>query len=471
MQYRSSRGLPSSRLSGPAKRGISLAMTAPFVRFAPSPTGYLHIGNARPALFNWLFAKRRGGRFLLRYDDTDIARSKPEFAEAIAEDLAWLGIVPDETYRQSDRIETYDAAMRALQASGRLYPCYETADELDRRRKRQLARGLPPIYDRAALKLTQEERAALEAEGRKPHWRFKLDARTVSWTDLVRGEAHIDCASLSDQVLIREDGSYLYHLPSVVDDIASGITHIIRGEDHVTNTAVHIQIFEALGAALPAFGHVNLLTTASGEGLSKRLGHLSLRGLRESGVEPLAVAALAVLVGSSDAVRPVASLDELAGLVDLAHVSRAPAKFDEHELDVLSARTLHHFDVGQVAERLAALGVPANEPFWLAVRGNLSKLSEAVAWWRVVSGPVEPVITDAAFASRAAELLPAEPFDAGTWKAWTQAVSAATGAKGKALFMPLRQALTGLDHGPELAALLPLIGRERAVKRLAGEAA
>lgn len=446
-------------------------MTAPFVRFAPSPTGYLHIGNARPALFNWLFAKRHGGRFLLRYDDTDVARSKQEFAEAIAEDLAWLGIVPDETYRQSARIATYDAAMRALRESGRLYPCYETADELDRRRKRQLARGLPPIYDRAALKLTQDERDALEAEGRKPHWRFKLNPRTVSWNDLVRGEAHIDCASLSDQVLIREDGSYLYHLPSVVDDIASGITHIIRGEDHVTNTAVHIQIFEALGAALPAFGHVNLLTTASGEGLSKRLGHLSLRGLRDSGVEPLAVAALAVLVGSSDAVRPVASLDELADLVDLAHVSRAPAKFDEHELEVLSARTLHHFAFAQVADRLAALGIPASEAFWLAVRGNLSKLSEAAAWWRVVAGPVEPVIADAAFASLAAGLLPTEPFDAGTWKAWTQAVSAATGTKGKGLFMPLRQALTGLDHGPELAALLPLIGREKALKRLAGEAA
>jgi glutamyl-tRNA synthetase len=446
-------------------------MTTPIVRFAPSPTGYLHIGNARPALFNFLFARRHGGRFLLRYDDTDIARSKDEFAEAIAEDLAWLGIVPDETFRQSQRIADYDAAAQRLRAQGRLYPCYETAEELDRRRKRQLARGLPPIYDRAALKLTAEERAALEAEGRKPHWRFKLEPRTVSWDDLVRGPAHIDCASLSDQVLIREDGTYLYHLPSVVDDIASGITHIIRGEDHVTNTAVHIQIFEALGAALPAFGHVNLLTTASGEGLSKRLGHLSLRGLRESGVEALAVAALAVLVGSSDAVRPVSSLDELADLVDLAHVSRAPAKFDEHELETLSARTLHHFDFAQVEERLQTLGVPATGPFWLAVRGNLAKLADVKDWWRVVQGPLAPVITDADFANTAASLLPTEPYDATTWKSWTQAVGAATGARGKALFMPLRQALTGLDHGPELAALLPLIGREKALRRLKGEAA
>jgi glutamyl-tRNA synthetase len=447
------------------------ANIAPLVRFAPSPTGYLHIGNARPALFNYLFARKHGGRFLLRYDDTDIGRSKPEFAAAIAEDLSWLGIVPDATFRQSERIASYDAAAQRLRESGRLYPCYETADELDRRRKRQLARGLPPIYDRAALKLTEAERAALEAEGRKPHWRFKLDPRTVAWTDLVRGEAHVDCASLSDQVLIREDGSHLYHLPSVVDDIETGITHIIRGEDHVTNTAVHIQIFEALGAPLPTFGHVNLLTTASGEGLSKRLGHLSLRGLRDSGVEALAVAALAVLVGSSDAVRPVASLDELAGVVDLGHVSRAPAKFDEHELETLSARTLHQLPYEAVTFRLAENGIATSEQLWLAIRGNLSKLDEARIWDDVVRGPITPVVADTIFAATAASLLPPEPFDATTWKSWTQAVAMATGAKGKALFMPLRRALTGLDHGPELAALLPLIGRDKALKRLAGEAA
>lgn len=446
-------------------------MTTPLVRFAPSPTGYLHIGNARPALFNWLYARRNGGRFLLRYDDTDLARSKPEFADAIAGDLGWLGIEPDLVIRQSERLPIYDAAADRLRTAGRLYPCFETADELDRRRKRQLARGLPPIYDRAALKLTAEQRAALEAEGRKPHWRFLLEAREVAWDDLVRGASHVDCASLSDPVLVREDGSYLYTLPSVVDDIETGVTHVIRGEDHVTNTAVQIQIFEALGAALPAFGHHNLLTTASGEGLSKRLGHLSLRGLRESGVEALAVAALAVLVGSSDAVRPVASLDELADLVDLAHVSRAPAKFDEHELEALSARTLHQLPFDAVSHRLQELGIAAGEPFWLAVRGNLAKLAEVQAWWQVVRGPITPVITDAGFAASAAALLPAEPFDATTWKSWTQAVGAATGTKGKALFMPLRQALTGLEHGPELAALLPLIGRDKALKRLGGEAA
>jgi glutamyl-tRNA synthetase len=446
-------------------------MTTPLVRTAPSPTGYLHIGNVRSIMLNWLFAQRHGGRFLLRYDDTDLVRSKPEFAEAIAQDLAWLGVRPDSVIKQSDRIALYDAAADRLRAAGRLYACYETADELDRRRKRQLARGLPPIYDRAALKLTDEDKARLEAEGRRPHWRFMLEPRTVAWTDLVRGEAHVDCASLSDQVVIREDGSYLYHLPSVVDDIETGVTHVIRGEDHVTNTAVQIQMFEALGAALPAFGHHNLLTTASGEGLSKRLGHLSLRGLRENGIESLAVASLAVLTGSSDAVRPVASLGELAELVDLSHISRAPAKFDEHEVETLSARTLHQLPYEAVAERLAALGVAASEAFWLAVRGNLGKLEDARGWAGVVAGPLAPGAIDPGFAATAASLLPAEPFDATTWKSWTQAVGAATGTKGKALFMPLRLALTGQEHGPELAALLPLIGRERAQKRLAGEAA
>jgi glutamyl-tRNA synthetase len=339
---------------------------APVVRFAPSPTGFLHIGNARPALFNALFARRKGGRFWLRLDDTDTARSTAEFAAAIEEDLGWIGIVPDGMFRQSERLAIYDAAAERLRATGRLYPAYETAEELERRRRRQLGRGLPPVYDRAALKLTPEERAAFEAEGRRPHWRFRLDPGTVTWDDLVRGPCHVEADSLSDPVLIREDGSYLYTLPSVVDDAETGVTHVIRGEDHVTNTAVQIQIFSALGAPVPVFAHHNLLTTASGEGLSKRLGHLSLRGLRASGYEPMAVAALAVLTGSAEAVRPVADLDELAALVDLAHVSRAPAKFDEHELDGLNARVVHGLSYAAVADRLTALGVAPEraQAFW-----------------------------------------------------------------------------------------------------------
>ena len=438
------------------------------VRFAPSPTGYLHIGNARPALLNALFARRHGGRFLLRLDDTDLARSTEAFAQAAREDLEWLGIVPDLFARQSDRKAAHDAAAERLKGAGRLYPCYETPEELDRRRKRQLGRGQPPIYDRAALKLTPEERAAFEAEGRRPHWRFLLEGRTVAWDDLVRGPAHIDCASLSDPVLIREDGSYLYTLPSVVDDINFGITHVIRGEDHVTNTGVQVQIFEALGAPVPVFGHHNLLTTADGEGLSKRLGHLSLRGLREAGYEPAAVRSLAVLTGSAESVRAVEGFDELAGLIDLSEISRAPAKFDESDLDGLNARLVHAMPHVEAAARLRAMGVPDDraEPFWLAVRANLGKVAEAAEWWRVVEGPVEPRIEDSAFIAAARDTLPDGPFDGETWKAWTGAVKVRTGAKGRALFMPLRLALTGLDHGPDLAGLLPLIGRERALERL-----
>ncbi|GJD98432.1 glutamate--tRNA ligase [Methylobacterium isbiliense] len=446
---------------------------APVVRFAPSPTGYLHIGNARTALFNALFARARGGTVVLRLDDTDTARSRPEFAAAIAQDLDWLGIAPDRAVRQSDRVALYDAAAERLKAAGRLYPAYETPEELERRRRRQLGRGQPPVYDRAALRLTAEERAALEAEGRRPHWRFRLDPGVVAWTDLVRGECRVEAESLSDPVLVRADGSYLYTLPSVVDDAEMGITHVIRGEDHVTNTAVQIQILSALGAPVPAFAHHNLITTASGEGLSKRLGHLSLRGLREAGYEPLAVAALATLTGSAEAVRPVTDLGELAGLLDLAHVSRAPAKFDTHDLDQLNARLVHAMPYDAAAGRLAELGVPreAGEAFWMAVRANLTRVAQAGPWWGVVQGPVTPVIADAAFAARAAALLPPEPWDASTWKAWSEAVKAETGLKGKALFLPLRLALTGLDHGPDLAGLLPLIGRARSLRRLAGESA
>ncbi len=441
----------------------------PVVRFAPSPTGRLHIGNARPALFNWLFVLKHGGRFILRYDDTDKERSTEAFAEGIAADLDWLGIIPHAVFAQSERFALYDAAADRLRAMGRLYACYEAPDELDRRRKRQLARGLPPIYDRAALKLTAEEKTAFEAEGRKPHWRFMLEPGTISWTDMVRGEAHVDCASLSDPVLIRGDGTYLYTLPSVVDDIDMGISHVIRGEDHVTNTAVQIQIIEALGGSLPTFGHHNLLTTANGEGLSKRLGHLSLASLRENGTEPLAVAALATLVGSADAVRPIESLEELAALVDLAHVSRAPAKFDEAELDHLNARTLHQMSFAAASSRLRQMGIGGGEAFWLAVRGNLDWFGDVTGWWDVVNGTITPVIADPGFAGQALAALPQGEPDGGTWKVWTEAVKASTGAKGKALFMPLRLALTGREHGPELAPLLPLMGRTRILRRLAGE--
>ncbi len=441
---------------------------APIVRFAPSPTGRIHIGNARTALINWLFARSQGGTFILRFDDTDVERSKAEYARSIEEDLGWLGIEPDLVRRQSDRTVAYEAAAEKLKALGRLYPAYETPDELDRRRKRQQALGRPPIYDRAALKLTDADRAALEAAGRKPHWRFRLDPGTVRWNDLARGEIRIDCASLSDPVLRREDGGFLYTLPSVVDDIDFGVTHVIRGEDHITNTAVQIQIIEALGGAMPAFGHHNLLTDASGEGLSKRSGALSIASLRERGVEPLAVAALAVLVGSAEAVRPVSSLDELARLVDLARLSHGAARFDAAELSALSARTLHALPFSAVADRLAALGLkgPHAEAVWLAVRGNLSELADFADWTQVIEGDVAPVVEDRAYLDLAARRLPEGDFDETTWGAWTKALKAETGRKGRDLYHPLRLALTGRNSGPELAALLPLIGRTRALARL-----
>jgi glutamyl-tRNA synthetase len=437
------------------------------VRFAPSPTGRIHIGNARTALFNWLYARKRGGQFVLRFDDTDVARSTREFADGIARDLEWLGIAPDQIERQSDRFDRYAAAVDSLRKAGKLYACYETAEELEYRRKRQMAMHRPPIYDRAALKLTDADRARLEAEGRKPHWRFLLDHRNVTWTDLVRGDQSINAAALSDPVLVREDGIYLYTLSSVVDDIDMSITDIIRGEDHVTNTVVQIQLFEALGAVAPRFGHHNLLTLPSGEGLSKRLGHLSLSSLRDEGYEPAAVAALAVLIGTSHAVEPVTSVDDLMAKVDLGDVSHSAAKFDPAELDALNARTLHQLPYERVAARLTGLGITGGEAFWTAVRGNLTRFNDAVTWWSVVATDETFAADDRELIAVAREHLPAEPFDETTWGAWTKAVGAATGKKGRALFHPLRLALTGREQGPELKLLLPLIGRARAERRLA----
>ena len=450
-------------------------MPHPIVRFAPSPTGRIHIGNARTALLNFLYARKNHGEFILRFDDTDVERSKEEYAQAIEVDLAWLGIVPDAVLRQSERFPLYQAAAGKLREAGRLYPCFETAEELDRKRKRQQARGLPPVYDRAALALSNAERAKLEAEGRRPHWRFKLDHEIIRWTDLVRGESHIDCASLSDPVLLREDGTYLYTLPSVVDDAAQKITHIIRGEDHVTNTAVQLQLFEILAGPgrLPCFGHHNLLASASGEALSKRSGSLSIGGLRDSGIESLAVSAAAVLTGSSVALHPIGSLDELAASLDLGELSRSVARFDPAELATLSARTLHGLSFEAVRERLSAHDITGYkaQPFWLATRGNLSTFLDVVDWWRVVEGEITPIVEDAEFLTTALKTLPIEPWDETVWAKWTTVLKVQTGRKGRALFHPLRLALTGRENGPELAALLPLIGKAKVAARLSGRAA
>ncbi|MFE9083686.1 glutamate--tRNA ligase [Brevundimonas sp. NPDC003935] len=439
------------------------------VRFAPSPTGKLHVGNVRTALVNWLFAKGQGGSFVLRIDDTDLARSTQEYEDGIETDLTWLGLVWDERYNQSKRFDRYEEAAARLKASGRLYACYETSEELDRRRKVQLSRGLPPIYDRAALELTEAEKAAYEAEGRRPHWRFKLEGKRVAWEDLARGHAEVDTASMSDPVLIREDGLFLYTLPSVVDDIDMDITHIIRGEDHVTNTGAQIEIFEALDAKVPGFAHMPLLVGADGAALSKRLGSLSISDMRDQGYEPIAITSHLGKIGTSDNLEIAASVEALGQSFAFSKMGRSPARYDTADLDRLNAQALHGLTYAEAQPRLAALGVDLGEGFWEAVKPNLNKFADVADMAKIVTGPVTPVIEDAAFAAAALEVLP-EVIDAGAWSAWTTAVKEKTGAKGKGLFMPLRLALTGQAHGPDMAAMAPLIGREAIVRRLKGEA-
>lgn len=432
-------------------------------RFAPSPTGMLHVGNIRTALHNWLLARKAGGRFLLRVDDTDAARSEERFVNAIREDLAWLGLDPDGEERQSARLAIYDAAFERLKAAGRVYPAYETAQELDLKRKVALGRGLPPIYDRAALKLTDAERAAKEAEGLAPHWRFKLDRdEPIMWDDGIRGHQKFDPAQLSDPVVRRADGSWLYMLPSAVDDIDMGVTDVLRGEDHVSNTATQIQMFTALGAAPPRFAHEALLTGTEGK-LSKRLGSLGITALREQGIEPQALVALLARLGTSQPVEPVAERAVLVETFDLGTFGRAPAKFDEAELARINTAIVHQLPFEQVSGRLPE-GMTSEG--WEAIRPNLERVSDAADWWGVVTGPVQPPAFDEEtrpFLGEAARLL---SWGGNPWGDLTSALKEATGRKGKALFLPLRQALTGRDHGPDMQQLLLLIGENEARSRL-----
>ncbi len=435
-------------------------------RFAPSPTGFLHIGNLRTALHNWMFAKQRGGRFLLRIDDTDGARSEERFVEAIRRDLAWLGLVPDGEERQSARFDRYEAVFADMVATGRIYPAYETPEELDLRRKILAGRGLPPVYDRAALKLTDADRARLEDEGRRPHWRFRLEAEPIAWDDMVRGPQTFDGALLSDPVVRRADGSWLYLLPSVIDDADMGVTHVVRGEDHVSNTATQMQMFSAMGAVPPAFAHEALLVGNEGK-LSKRLGSLGVEHFREQGIEPEAVVALLARLGTSDPVEAVIDPAPLIAAFDFGRFGRAPARFDEGELAQVNARIVHQLPFERVA---GALPEGMDAAAWEAVRGNIARVDEAGDWWRVVTGPVDPVpvaAEDRAFLDRAAEVAAGLEWT-DPWGQLTAALKAETGRKGKALFLPLRRALTGMDHGPDMATLLPLIGRARAVDRLRG---
>ncbi|WP_066527330.1 glutamate--tRNA ligase [Erythrobacter sp. CCH5-A1] len=441
-------------------------------RFAPSPTGRLHVGNIRTALHNWMLARQAGGgTFILRIDDTDAERSREDFVEAIRADLTWLGLTWDREERQSARLDRYQAAFDALSAAGRIYPCYESAHELDVKRKIQLSRGLPPIYDRAALKLTEAERAAKEVEGVQPHWRFLLDhAEPIAWEDGIRGLQKFDAAQLSDPVIRRADGSWLYMMPSAVDDIDMSVTQVLRGEDHVSNTAVQIQIFTALYSAqfsaakpLPRFAHEALLVGREGK-LSKRLGSLGCDAFRERGIEPEAIIALLARLGTSQPVEPIADRAVLTASFDLSTFGRAPAKFDEEDLERLNAGIVHQLPYEAVAARLPE-GMDAAG--WHAVRPNLAQIGEAAEWWRLVTGPItQPAFAeeDKAFLAAAAAAL---TWGENPWAALTAALKEATGRKGRALFLPLRQALTGMDHGPDMGELLPLIGEAEARARLA----
>lgn len=439
------------------------------VRFAPSPTGFIHIGNIRTALINWLFAKRHGGEFVLRMDDTDLARSEKRFETAIIEDLAWLHMPHDAFFRQSERMEAYTQALERLKAIGRLYPCYETAEELELKRRTQLAQGRPPLYDRGALRLSEAERARLEAEGRRPHWRFLLEATPIEWADLVRGPVHFEGTALSDPILLREDGSPVYTLSSVVDDLDTNITHILRGEDHVANTAVQIQLMEALGGDLEKihFGHFTWIVDAEGQGLSKRIGSLGVNTLKEEGVHPLALNSFLARLGTADPIEARYSMADLAAHFDIHTFSRTSPKFLVEELAGFNTKWLHHAPYSVIEHNLS---IPLPEAFWACVQGNIERLEDAVQWWHVtvdpLPSPAPVLVEDQSVLKAALETLPVGDLDEATALAWTKAIATAAGVKGPALWMPLRRALTHVDHGPHLVTLMTFMGRERCLARL-----
>ncbi|MEM7188795.1 MAG: glutamate--tRNA ligase [Pseudomonadota bacterium] len=427
-------------------------------RFAPSPTGYLHVGNLRTAVLNWLVSAQTGGTFILRIDDTDPERSRQEYTDQIKRDLEWLGLTWDREEQQSTRLDRYHAAADQLRADNRLYDCYETPLELDLKRKKQLNAGKPPVYDRSALMLTAADKAAL-AEDRNAHWRFLLDQEEIRFQDLIRGEEKVDAASVSDPVLIRGDGQLLYTLASVVDDADMGITHVVRGADHVTNTGVQIQIFRALGGEPPAFAHNSLLTDADGGALSKRLGTLALKDLREAGVEPVALVAFMARLGANLPIEVITDLNDLKNTFELSGFGLAPTKFDADELTLHSAKTLRALPFEAVAARLSDAGVPNPQAFWAAIGPNLDRMDQVPEWLDLLANGTPPKIEpeDADFIVQALPLLPPQPWDETSWKTWTDAAKAASGRKGRALFQPLRRALTGRDHGPDMGALMPLL--------------
>jgi glutamyl-tRNA synthetase len=441
-------------------------------RFAPSPTGRLHIGNTRTAIITWIAARAMGGEFMLRIDDTDVERSRDEHVDEIKRVLTWLGLNWDDYAHQKDRNNRYQTCIEKLKADGRLYPCYETSEQLDLKRKSLLNRGLPPIYDRAALDLTDEQKSKYEAEGRTPHWRFKLNHAPIVWNDLVRGEVKFDGATMSDPVLIREDGSPLYHLCSVIDDIDFGISHVTRGEDHVSNTAAHIQMFEALGAAPPQFAHLPLLSGAEGEKLSKRIGSLAIEDMRtEGGFEPMAIISFLARLGTSLPIEAFSDVKILIETFDFTKFSRGTPKVDPMEIERLNAKIVHDYRYEDVKDRPELDGV--DEQFWNNVKANLTKVKDIRDWLHVTQDSVHVFAEegDKDYIKIALETLPEGDVTPDTWGVWTSALKEQTDRKGRTLFMPLRQALTGMDHGPEMDKMLLLLGRERAARRLERAAA
>lgn len=436
-------------------------------RFAPSPTGRLHVGNVRTALMNWLFVREKRGKFILRIDDTDTSRSTDAYESGIKDDLNWLGLDWDHTFNQSDRFQTYISIAEKLKKNGLLYACYETSEELDRQRKLQRVQGKPPVYNRSGLELTSHQKTAYEDEGRRPHWRFRLSGAIVTWNDMVRGNQSVDTSSLSDPVLIRGDGTFLYTLPSVVDDIDKNITHVIRGEDHVTNSGAQIEVFKALSKHIPTFAHTPLLVGKDGKGLSKRLGSLSMEELKSQGLEPLAICSLLGKIGTSDSIEPRASMNILTSEFSFSKIGRAPARFDEAELELLNGKLLNELSYKDVSAKLSEIGIIASKDFWELIRSNILKMNDAILWNEIIFRDIQGQINeeDKDFCFGAAEMLPSS-ITYSTWSEWTNALKIKYNRKGRNLFMPLRKALTGLDKGPEMAKLIVLLGSEKARERL-----
>ena len=442
-------------------------MSSYITRFAPSPSGLLHVGNVRTALLNYLVSKKNNGKFILRIDDTDKERSKDNFIDEINEDLNWLGLNSDEYYKQSERIDLYDEAFELLKGKELIYPCFESSDELDKKRKRLIARRMPPVYDRAALKLTNDEITSLLDSGKKPHWRFKLSNKKITFTDLIRGEVNVDLAAQSDPVLKREDGDYLYNLPSVVDDIDLNITHIIRGEDHITNTGIQIEIFNALGSNIPIFGHNSLLVSESGEPFSKRNSAASVNQLREDGIDPNAINSLNASIGSSVDIKAFNSLNLLSNKFEITSLGRAPARYSNNQLHKLNTQLISNYNFEKVSLLLGHNKGNFNEELWDCIKLNISNISEIVDWIKVIDEPINIDLNiEEEFLKIAQDLLPKEPWNKETWDQWILKIKEKTEKKGKDLFMPIRLALTGKTEGPELNKLILLMGYNKVLERL-----